>query len=145
MDKSHTSIIDLSEIFTARASARSLLPPQDSQCLSRMNCIKASRFDSDSVSRNVRSRLGMTPSNLPLYSHLLPEWRDSYLYWMLCSVPCKITCSCFWLMLEIGVERLNPNAFPTSRSIEDLKVAKCPVHGKMAPSSMLFDLSGMIR
>src|SRR5437588_6757011 len=47
-------------------------------------------------------------------------------------------------MSEIGVRRSKPNRFPTSLSIADRKVAKCPDHGLTPPSKMLFDLSGII-
>src|SRR5919204_4722814 len=63
---------------------------------------------------------------------------------MLSSLPYNITLSCSGFIFSIGVARSKPNFLPTSRSIADRKVAKCPDHGFIAPSSMLFDLSGII-
>src|SRR5919108_5906843 len=63
---------------------------------------------------------------------------------MLSSLPYNITLTCSGLILSIGVARSKPNFLPTSRSIADRNVAKCPDHGLIAPSSMLFDLSGII-
>src|SRR5919201_6428667 len=48
-------------------------------------------------------------------------------------------------ILAIGVVRSKPNLLPTSRNIADRNVAKCPVQGRIAPSIMLFDLSGIIK
>src|ERR671925_1314146 len=64
---------------------------------------------------------------------------------MLSTLPYNITLTCSGLILAIGVARSKPNFLPTSRSIADRNVAKCPVHGLIAPSSMLFDLSGIIK
>src|SRR5215467_11011212 len=52
--------------------------------------------------------------------------------------------SCVSVIIEIGVPRSKPNRLPTSLSIAERKVAKCPDQGLTAPSKMLFDLSGMI-
>src|SRR6185503_12292004 len=54
-----------------------------------------------------------------------------------------MTFSCSSLIFAMGVARSNPNFLPTSRSIEDRKVAKWPLHGTIAPSKMLLDLFGM--
>src|SRR5688500_12720531 len=64
---------------------------------------------------------------------------------MLSSLPYSITLTCSGFILTIGVARSKPNFLPTSRSIADRNVAKCPVHGLIAPSIMLFDLSGIIK
>src|SRR5919201_4800702 len=64
---------------------------------------------------------------------------------MLCSLPYSITFTFSGFILTIGVARSKPNFLPTSRSIADRNVAKCPDHGLIAPSSMLLDLSGIIK
>src|ERR671922_1066470 len=64
---------------------------------------------------------------------------------MLLSLPYSITFNCSGFILAIGVARSKPNFLPTSRSIADRNVAKCPVHGFIAPSSKLLDLSGIIK
>src|SRR5215510_11516279 len=64
---------------------------------------------------------------------------------MLSSVPYNITLICSGFILTNGVARSNPNFLPTSRNIADRNVAKCPDQGLMAPSSMLLDLSGIIK
>src|SRR5919202_2900521 len=64
---------------------------------------------------------------------------------MLWSLPYSITFSCSGFILAIGVGRSKPNFLPTSRIIVDRNVAKCPDHGLIAPSIILFDLSGIIK
>ena len=79
MERSHTSIIPLSLIFTANASGFSFLPLHSLQGVSNMNRFSHSLFASDSVSKNIRCKLFSTPSKLSEYSQYESLDFDSYL------------------------------------------------------------------
>src|SRR5690242_3502741 len=143
MEKSHTSIIDFSFIFTASASLVNLLPLQKLQGVSRMNFLRSSRFDSESVSTKFLFRFGITPLKVLVYCHLESVVWDSYENRTASSVPYKMTWSCFGVILLIGVIKSKPNFLPTSRNVCLLNDENLPDHGTMAPSSMDFVLSGI--